>query len=41
MVYLSVEEDMDEYSGHWDKHGEEVGMGPAFELIHDILWIIH
>lgn len=41
MVYLSVEEDMDEFSRHWDEHGEEVGMSPAFELIHDILWIIH
>lgn len=25
----------------WDGHGEEVGMGPAFELMHDILGIIH
>ena len=22
IVYLSVEEDMDEFSGHWDEHGE-------------------
>lgn len=41
MVYLSVGENMDEFSGQWDGHGEEVGMGPAFELMHDILGIIH
>lgn len=32
MVYLSVGEDMDEFSGHWDGHGEKTGMGMGKRL---------
>lgn len=34
MVHPSVGGGMDEFSGHWAEHGEEVGIGPAFEVMH-------